>query len=580
MKIVSLIFLMLTTSLLAVSVDELKQEPRNVFIIANGVQSETEDDKVIRSAKQLERYMASKGFEVTTAYNQSRADLIKTFRAFDKRVKRGGVISLVYAGRVITHDAQTWMLPAEMELEGVNQLRLSAVSLNFILNKLQRHSPRMTLAVIDGYRYTGKKNDTDASRILASLADIKETDILVHWSKEVNDSGMLRLLAKRAGNSTESIGTLAKGLSKNGIVSRIDVPDFYFNVPSSILSPLDKAWKRAEAKNSIVGYEAFLIAFPDSKYKQTAIDRIERFNAQNKAVEGTAVAAAAVRLDTTLEQERKLRDKAEALQKIEAELKAQEAALAKLKAEQAKTVTPVPAQKPVSKKPEYLEPEQMVTIPAGVYLMGSEAFENAQPVHMVTVEKPFKMSVFEVTNREYSLFLKATGTKYRKKKLLKNEYAAVSNVSWDDATRYAKWLSNMTGKHYRLPTEAEWEYAARGGSDALYSWGENAALAPQYAWMARNARGFVHSGGLLQPNGFGLFDTAGNVAEWCIDAAMPNYKGAPSESNRAVVDPDAMKVIRGGSFKDKGERLSPSYRDSNIPTYRSDTVGFRLVESL
>lgn len=293
-----------------------------------------------------------------------------------------------------------------------------------------------------------------------------------------------------------------------------------------------------------------------------------------------AASTTAARLDATLERERKLREKTEALHKMQAELKAQEAALAKLQAEQAKALTQAQEDTPAPKKSEFLEPEQMETIPAGVYLMGSEVFENAQPVHMVTVEKPFKMSAFEVTNREYSLFLKATGTKYRKRKLLKNEYAAVTNVSWNDATRYAQWLSNMTGKHYRLPTEAEWEYAARGRSDTLYSWSDNAALAAQHAWMASNARGFVHSGGLLQPNGFGLFDTAGNVAEWCIDAAMPNYKGVPSVSNRAVVDPDAMKIIRGGSFKDEGERLSPSYRDSNIPTYRSDTVGFRLAESL
>ena len=212
--------------------------------------------------------------------------------------------------------------------------------------------------------------------------------------------------------------------------------------------------------------------------------------------------------------------------------------------------------------------------------MGSEQFENAQPVHMVKVEKPFKMSVFEVSNKEYGAYLKATGVQYRNKKLLQNESAAVAYVSWDDAKAYAAWLSQVSGKHYRLPTEAEWEYAARGGSNTPYAWGENAALAPQFAWMALNAHGFVHSRGLLQPNGYGLFDMAGNVAEWCLDAALPDYKGVPSVSDRAVVDQDAMKIIRGGSYKSSAESLSPYYRESNIPMYRSDTVGFRLVESL
>ena len=176
--------------------------------------------------------------------------------------------------------------------------------------------------------------------------------------------------------------------------------------------------------------------------------------------------------------------------------------------------------------------------------------------------------------------MKATGAKYRKKKLLKNESAAVAYVSWYEAKRYAAWLSKMTGKHYRLPTEAEWEYAARGGTDTIYSWGDNPAIAAQYAWMASNAHGFVHTRGLLQPNGYGLFDMAGNVAEWCLDAAAPNYSGAPSVADRAVEDEDAMKVIRGGSYKSGVEDLAAARRDSNIPTFRSTAVGFRLVEEL
>lgn len=580
MRLFLAFFLLASSWLFSATVEQMKQEPRHVFIVANGLQNEMDEDKLVQSAKKAERYFASKGFKITIAYNLDRAELIKRFRAFDKSVRQNGVVAVVYAGRLITYNSQTWVLPADLKLESLDQLRLSAVSLNFILNKLQRHSPRVTFAVVDGYRYTGKENKTDAKRIVTSLAGVKETDSLVHWSKGMRDSGMLRLLVKQAGRSTESIESIAKGLSKSGVLSRVAVPDFYFNVPSSILSPLDKAWKRAEAKNSIVGYEAFLIAFPDSKYKQTAIDRIDVFNARQKAAQGTVAAATANRLDATLKRERELKAKSEALQKMQAELKAQEAALAVLKAEQAKARSEINEETSAPVVPVYLEPEEMVTIPTGVYLMGSEKFENAQPVHMVTVEKAFKMSAVEVTNKAYSLFIKATGTKYRKKKLLKNEYASVSNVSWDEANRYAKWLSTVTGKHYRLPTEAEWEYAARGGSDEEFSWGENAALAPQYAWMSRNARGFIHSGGLLQPNGFGLFDMAGNVAEWCIDAAMPDYKSAPSVSNRVVVDPDAMKVIRGGSFKDEGDALAPAFRNSNIPTFRSDTVGFRLVEIL
>ena len=539
------LFLLLTVGsllLCATTVGQMKSEKRYAFIVANGVASETGDDKVVVSAKALETFLKAKGFETVTAYNRDRAELIKTFRAFEKRLQPNAVIALVYAGRTVTYDGQTWMLPAAMSLEGLDQLRLSAVSFNFLLTKVQGRSPRITLGLIDGFSYTATKNSTDADRILSSMKGIKETDILVRWNAKAKSSNFFPQLVQTAGGAEDDIAMIADKLEESGIRQAIAEEDFYFNVPDKILTPEDKAWQRAVGKNSVLGYEAYLMAFPDSKYKQGAQERIAAINAK-QAAKTTAVKTGTSAVST---------------QTVPANGSAEK--------EETKVV--------------FYEPAEMVTVPAGVYLMGSERFENAKPVHTVNVEKPFKMSAYEVSNKEYGAFLKATGTQYRNKKLLENESAAAAYVSWEDAKAYAAWLSEVSGKAYRLPTEAEWEYAARAGSNALFAWGDNPALAPQFAWMALNAHGFVHSRGLLQPNAFGLFDMAGNVAEWCIDAVTPNYEGAPSFSNRAVTDADGMKIIRGGSYKSEGETLSPYYREANSPTYRSDTVGFRLVQSL
>lgn len=573
MRYIVLLLIVGSSWLLSATVQQMQSEKRYALIVANGLVSETDDDKAIVAAKKMESFLKARGFKTVTAYNEERSDLIKTYRAFSKEVTPNAVIALVYSGRTITYDKQTWMLPAAMNLESLKQLRLAAVSFNFLLTELLRHRPRVALGVIDGYAYTAKKNQTNTTTILSSFGAIQEADILVKYNGKAKTAGFLSQIVATVGKRDDDIATVARKLERSGAKSQIGVKAFYFNVPTKILTAEEKAWQRAVAKNSVVGYEAFLIAFPDSRYKQTAIERIDTLNARKKS-DGSANAA---RVSSA--QERKLREKTEALKKMEAELKAQQAALEHIKMQQT-AVSKKKADVPVVTKTHYMEPVEMVTIPAGVYLMGSDAFENAKPVHMVKVEKPFKMSAFEVTNKEYAYYLKATGVKYRKRKLLKNESAPVVYVSWEEANRYAKWLSKMTGKHYRLPTEAEWEYAARAGSDTLYIWGDNPALAPQYAWMAINAHGFVHSGGLLQPNAFGLYDMAGNVAEWCLDAMMPNYSGAPSVSNRAVVDPDGMKVFRGGSYLSEGEALSPSYRNSNIPIYRSKEIGFRLVESL
>ena len=543
MRFLFLFFTLGSALLFSATVAQMKNEKRYAFVIANGVTSETGEDKVVAAAMDMESFLKTKGFETASAYNLDRAALIKKFRTFEKKLEPNAAVVLVYGGRVVTYDGQTWMLPAAMNLEGLNQLRLAAVSFNFLLTKAQTHRPRITIGLIDAYAYSATKNETDAEQMISSMKGIKEKDILVQWNGKTQSSDFFARMVKTVGNEEDDIVVIAEKMEGTGTGQAIAQEDFYFNVPNTIMTPTDKAWQRAEKKNTPVSYEAFLIAFPDSKYKKTAEERIAAMTAKKQPVttvqaSGAVAATGAVAVKS--------------------------------------------AQATVSEgdKPVFYEPAEMVSIPEGVFLMGSEQFENAQPVHMVKVEKPFKMSAFEVSNKEYGAYVKATGVQYRNKKLLQNESAAVAYVSWDDAKAYAAWLSQVSGKHYRLPTEAEWEYAARGGSNTPYAWGENAALAPQFAWMALNAHGFVHSRGLLQPNGYGLFDMAGNVAEWCLDAALPDYKGAPSVSDRAIVDQDAMKIIRGGSYKSSAESLSPYYRESNIPMYRSDTVGFRLVESL
>ncbi|WP_345969828.1 SUMF1/EgtB/PvdO family nonheme iron enzyme [Sulfurimonas sp. HSL1-6] len=553
-------FLFLGVSLLfSATVEQMKSEKRYALVIANGLTTETNDDRAVSSAQALASFLKSKGFTTVTAFNLDRAELIKTFRSFDKGITPNAVITLVYSGRMVVHDSQAWMMPARMKLEGLPQLRLSAVSFDFLLQKLQRHTPRVSLGVVDAFRYSGKANTTDGELILDAVKDVKEADTLVRWNGKSVSSPLFGHLMQTVGKGHDDMDALADKLSKAGVHSRIAAADFYFNVPAKLLTPADKAWQRAEAKNSVVGYEAFLIAYPESVYNQTAANRINALKAKEKSAADDKGAV------TSKNQE---------LEKVEAELKAQQETLARLKAEQKALVDGTAA---AAEAPQYIEPAEMVAIPEGVFLMGAEQFENSKPVHMVTVKAGLKMSAYEVGNRAYSAFLKATGAKYRKKKLLKNESAAVAYVSWEEAMAYAEWLSKMSGKHYRLPTEAEWEYAARAGSDTLYAWGDSASNAAQYGWMATNAHGFVHSRGLLQPNAFGLFDMAGNVAEWCQDGATPDYKSAPSKAESLVSDNEAMKIIRGGSIKSSAEELSPSYRDSNIPAFRSETVGFRLI---
>lgn len=222
--------------------------------------------------------------------------------------------------------------------------------------------------------------------------------------------------------------------------------------------------------------------------------------------------------------------------------------------------------------------EGMVLIPAGEFLMGNgdtRAPYNEKPPHTVYVDA-FYMDATEVTNRQYKAFLDATGhskPRYWNNSRFNQPDQPVVGVTWEDAMQYAAWA----GK--RLPTEAEWEYAARGGLNAM-----------QYPWGSEDAKGRACYGqpfvsgkpcpvGSFSPNGYGLYDMAGNVAEWCSDWYRPDaYKDARS-NNPTGPAKTSQKVIRGGSWYEDAYYIRCSARKGLGPGTYSNAVGFRCVKS-
>ena len=154
------------------------------------------------------------------------------------------------------------------------------------------------------------------------------------------------------------------------------------------------------------------------------------------------------------------------------------------------------------------------------------------------------------------------------------------NVSWQDAVEYAKWLSKQTGKRYRLPTEAEWEYAGRGGKEAAYWWGIDLIKGMANCDGCRSQRGDRQSVpvGSFMPNPFGIYDTAGNVVEWVEDCWHQNYKGAPEDGSAWTSGGDCgWRGLRGGSWRDNPELLRSPYRERYIAAGSSNIIGFRLA---
>jgi len=225
------------------------------------------------------------------------------------------------------------------------------------------------------------------------------------------------------------------------------------------------------------------------------------------------------------------------------------------------------------------EPE-MIEIPAGSFSMGSDRHDDEKPIHTVTFAKPFKLGKYPVIFSEYDSFVEQTGRAKPEDQGWGRGRRPVINVSWQDAADYAAWLRETTGKPYRLPSEAEWEYACRAGSRSDFFWGEDLGLAEKHAWFGENAGGKTQEVGLKPANSYGLHDMAGNVWEWLQDRWHDNYQGAPNDGSAWVAGDDGRRVLRGGSWGLKADRLRSADRYWDFADFRLNFVGFRLAQDL
>jgi len=214
--------------------------------------------------------------------------------------------------------------------------------------------------------------------------------------------------------------------------------------------------------------------------------------------------------------------------------------------------------------------------------MGSEAGQDCErPIHRVWVDS-FFMAACQVTNADYARFLLATKTApppFWNDPHFNDPQQPVVAVSWFEATAYCEWLSQVTGRHFRLPTEAEWERAARGGADGnLYPWGD----APPQSLPDCELRWKTGPERVQQfpPNAFGLFNMCDNVHEWCSDWYDPNYYASSPQRNPRGPESGTRRASRGGSWRHHIKVSRCSARSSIPPDFQYADYGFRVAGQL
>lgn len=353
-------------------------------------------------------------------------------------------------------------------------------------------------------------------------------------------------------------------------------------------------WESIKDSNHAADYEAYLQTYPNGRFAPLARARVQRLKAQSPAASAPSapVAPAAPSAPSAA-------DKPPA-----AERAAKSPPPARTPAERPRTDTAKPApdmaapapkaaEAPLKEKPmppvasgEIKDCPQcpvLVPVKAGAFTMGSAADDPSErPPHRVTVNEAFAIGKYEVTVEQWDACVQAGACPRVVADAARPRTTPVRDVSWDDAQLFVQWLSKASGKTYRLPSEAEWEYALRGSTSSRYWWGDQ--MQPGKAnckdcgepWQ----RDTPVSVGSFAPNPFGLHDMNGSVWEWVSDCWHNSYKGAPADA-RPWDEPNCRaRVIRGGSWREGASYMPSSTRFKYDASVRHSQNGFRVARDL
>jgi formylglycine-generating enzyme len=225
----------------------------------------------------------------------------------------------------------------------------------------------------------------------------------------------------------------------------------------------------------------------------------------------------------------------------------------------------------------------VVIISAGAFMMGSDqGQDNEQPIHRVWLDD-FGIGRYPVTNQDYSVFLEQTGSAapaFWFDSMFSAPEQPVVGVTWDEAVAFCLWLSERSGRRLRLPTEAEWERAARGGVEGtLYPWGNEAPWGKQFVGCDPVTGGPARVG-INEPNGFGLYDMSEGVHEWCSDYYGYNYYHSSPERNPQGPPSGQRRSSRGGSWRHKIKFSRCAARSSLPPSFKYADYGFRVAVTI
>lgn len=559
------------------SAQEGGSEPARIaLVIGNSTYRQAPLADAADEAKAVAELLRQGQFDVVTAENASRAEMEQAIATFNGKLKRGAFAVVFYSGHAVQFRNRNFLVAVEAQLRSAQDMPREAVDLDLVVDPLIVSRPAGALLILDASRDNPwRETISPGARGLAAIERLetitavfdgppgktlvetggRANPFVSEWLKAIRTPGLDMATALR--RTQEAVARLTRrsqqvwissapppGLILTPVGQPAAVPQTTrrVNIPPGTLPATElqpdafelSFWETIRNSESAAEYRAYLDAYPNGRFAALARTREQLYKAKPQ-VPG-AVAAVSVP------------DKAQ--------------------------------QAPAKTLRDCNGCPEMTLLPAGSFEMGSnEMFEFEKPVHKVTIARPFYIGTREVTFEEWDACVDQGGCSHRPSdRNLGRGKRPVTDLHWEDASGYTAWLSTKTGRTYRLPTEAEWEYAARAGSNTTYPWGK--ALEQERAnclgCNAQPRRQAVETG-QYPANAFGLYDMAGNAAEWVADCWSDSYRATPRDGSAFTTPGCRERVLRGGSFNNDPRYLRSAARFKYDADVRFYTNGFRLV---
>jgi formylglycine-generating enzyme required for sulfatase activity len=548
------------------------QAARLALVVGNDqYQSISKLRNAVADAQTMGEAFRKAGYQVTVVTNVDLRVLKDELRAFRRRVRGGDEVVLYFSGHGVQLGAENFLLPVDVRSDTEDQVRDDGLALSAVLADLRTAKPGFTLAIIDacrdnpfekagksiGGRGLGRPPSATGEMVLFAAGEGQQALDRLGPNDPVRNGLFTRVFVnemQRPGLSIDQtlrnvrveVNRLAQTVRHEQVPALYDqvLGTYYFYPPGvQVTEPVpdrpvtrlttgpsaaeieQQAWDAAKVANSEAGYRAYLSEYPQGRFASAA-----------------RVAIASARPTPPIQPDRQ--------------------------------VTQV--LRPGSLIKDCADCPELVVITGGNFYMGSDAKRDYEkPIHLVNV-KTFAMGKTEVTQAQWQSVMGNNPSIFKKC----GPSCPVSGANWDSVQQFIQRLNAKTGQRYRLPSEAEWEYAARAGSQTEYSF--PASEVEQHAWFKPNSGGSIKPTSQKKPNAFGLHDMNGNVSERVEDCWHDDYNGAPTDGSAWIKNcASERRVNRGGSYLDIWDSDVSSIRRNWVsPIDISSSVGFRLAKTL